>query len=663
MAAVIETFGRHRLLSFDRDPDTREPTVEIAHEALLKEWARLRAWIDVVREDLRQRGKISTATSEWIQADRSFDYLLSGVRLAQAEEATEDESIRFTENEREFLDASLNHRDAEAAAERMRHAHELTLERRARARLRGLVAVLAAGLLVAASLTAIAVNRSGEAQRRRDEATVLGLTGAALSNLRSDPQLSLQLALHAVNLSSELGQAVPAETVEALHWAIQESGIQYPVATGPIATVASPLGFRGVVDLPVSALANHALAFVDREISTRACEHFFNSSTCPTLPDRFEPGIPSIPLQTTRSDQSLAGTSVSIGGLEDDGFVRELEAFADVTGIHIQTSGPDFNRLEDDPNDIEVVAQPGWVATLAGERRLIGLGSYLDEEQLERDYGSYLLSLGSVAPDGTWPGEEGTRYGLPVNVSLKSLIWYPVPEFQRAGYDVPETWNELLALTDQMVADGRTPWCMGLESGTGDGWPATDWIENLLLGEAGPRVYDRWTSHEIPFDHPAVRRAFERFGEIAFGGGNLALGTHGAVVSEWGLAQLPMVESDPPQCWLYHSRASPPPRCRGSPSAGRLTPSRSRPQVPHTTMPSSEAWAWPWSSPTVPRFGRWCGSSRAPSSGRTGSRRAMETFPPTRASTRARTIHRGVASRTSFAPPLSQIPSGSMEPT
>jgi len=145
MDAVIETCGRHRLLSFDRDPDTREPTVEIAHEALLREWARLRAWIDDAREDLRQRARISTATGEWIQAERSSEYLLSGIRLAQAEDAIRGDSVRLTDNERDFIGASLAHRDAEAAAERMRHTRELALERRARTRLRGLVAVLAAG--------------------------------------------------------------------------------------------------------------------------------------------------------------------------------------------------------------------------------------------------------------------------------------------------------------------------------------------------------------------------------------------------------------------------------------------------------------------------------------------------------------------------------------
>ena len=113
MDAVIETFGRHRLLSFDRDPDTREPTVEIAHEALLREWARLRGWIDDAREDLRQRARISSATDGmdpggpklWTTSCRG-----SGSRRPRRRR----EATRFASrtNEREFLDASVAHSDA-----------------------------------------------------------------------------------------------------------------------------------------------------------------------------------------------------------------------------------------------------------------------------------------------------------------------------------------------------------------------------------------------------------------------------------------------------------------------------------------------------------------------------------------------------------------------
>jgi serine/threonine protein kinase/ABC-type glycerol-3-phosphate transport system substrate-binding protein len=552
MEAVIETYGRHRLLSFDRDPDTREPTVEIAHEALLREWARLRAWIDDVREHLRQRARISSATTEWAQADRSQDYLMSGIRLAHAEEATQDGAIRLTDDEREFLDASVGHRDAEAAAERMRQARELGLERRARTRLTGLVAVLAVGLLVAASLTAVAVNRSREAQRRTVETIVGALTSTSVASLDSDPKVSLLLALNAID-AVPTGEPVPAATIEALHWAMQESGIEYPVVDGKVAVVPGPGGYRGIFDLPVADLANLALRHLDSRVAARACERFFDeASSCPGLPDRFGPGLASASLRNARTDQPLAGTSVSVMAEADDGLWRELGRLSEATGIDVQALPTDSEQLKSDPPDIALVAQPGWVPYLAGRGQLMDLGAYLDPVRLRSDFGAYLLSMGTVAADGSWPSREGTLYGLPNHVSLKSLIWYPVPEFERAGYTIPETWDQLVALTDRMVADGRTPWCMGLESGGADGWPATDWIENLLLGEAGPDVYDAWTFHEIPFDHPTVRRAFERLGEIVFGEGRLYQGIQGSIVTNWASAQVPMVEGDPPGCWLHH---------------------------------------------------------------------------------------------------------------
>jgi ABC-type glycerol-3-phosphate transport system substrate-binding protein len=561
MDAVIETYGRHRLLSFDRDPDTREPTVEIAHEALLREWGRLRGWIDDAREELRQRARISAATAEWEQAEGNSEYLMTGPRLAQAEEASH--TVRLTDTEREFLDASIAHRDAEAAAKRMRHARELSLERRARTRLRGLVAVLAAGLLLAASLTAVAVNRSREAQRRSDEAAVLGLTGAALSNLQADPDLSLQLALQAVDLSSDLGDPVPRQTVEALHWALQESGIQYPNATGPVATAASPFGYRGVFDLPVSDLANLGLAHVQRSQRSDACARFFGKQSCPALPSRFEMDLRSESLGG-RPERlpSLAGTTVTLNlatsavGLAD---VRaELRGFTDATGIEVQLVGnPDQESWLDevlaagDPPDIAQLGQPGGVASLGREGHLMDLGIYLNADRLRREQSPYLVSLGTVGSDGSWPADDGAMYAVFNSLSVKSLIWYPVPEFRSADYAIPGTWDELLSLADRLAADGRTPWCMGWISDQSNGWPGTDWIENLLLAEAGTDVYDQWTFHRIPFDAPAVRAAFDRFGQIVFDKDALQRGPQGVLETPFAEAQLPMIIEHPPGCWLY----------------------------------------------------------------------------------------------------------------
>ena len=281
---MIDSFGAPPAPVADRDPETREPTVEVAHEALLHEWDRLHAWIEGAREDLRVSARISAAAREWTQADRSADYLLAGVRLAQSEEATRDDSIRLTVTEREYLDASVARRDAQVEAERERHARELTLERRARIRLRSLVAVLAAAPVLAASLTVVSVNRDREAERQRAESTIAALTSGALSNLNTDPQLSALLALHAVSLTASLDQPVPTETVESLHWAMHEAGVEYPVAEGPTAIAAGPLGIRGVVDLPVPALWEATRDDVSRPLTPAECERYLGSSSCPTLP-------------------------------------------------------------------------------------------------------------------------------------------------------------------------------------------------------------------------------------------------------------------------------------------------------------------------------------------------------------------------------------------
>ncbi len=591
MDAVIETFGRHRLLSFDRDPDTREPTVEIAHEALLREWARLKSWIGDAREDLRQRARISSATGEWEQAGRSSDYLLSGVRLVQAEEATQDDSIRLTDHEREFLDASLAHRDALVAFERIRQARELNLERRARTRLRGLVAVLAAALLVAGSLTAVAVNQSREAQRRSDEARIAAITGASLSNLNSDPELSVLLALHAIDASASLGQPVQSETVTALHWAMQDAGIEYPVTDGPTAVAASPFGVRGIFDLPLSDLARKAREDVERSLTPDECERFLGVSTCPSLPRVFPSATVGDAVETipTPTDQPLLGTQVTLFGGNDGERVAELRnefaAFTAETGIEVRLVGnPAFDDYVDqsleagDPPDVAIIGQPGYVRAFAQDGHLIDLSAYVDIGRLNEDQSPYLVSLGTVGDDGSWPASEGATYGAFVQLHLKSMLWYPVPEFRAEGYRVPRTWDQLIGLSDRLARDGRTPWCLGWESGTADGWPGTDWIELLLLKEAGPRVYDAWTFHDVPFESPAVRRAFERLGMILFTDGYL---DQGALTTPYDLAQQPML-SEPPRCWLYQfpsfAREFVPPRSIGEtdffpfPSVGPRSP-------------------------------------------------------------------------------------------
>jgi basic membrane protein A len=153
LSEVLETFGRGRLLSFDRDPIADWATVEIAHEALLAEWERLATWIDRHRADLRQRDSLSTATQEWESSGRDPDYLLIGSRLAEFDAWRSHASLQLTMREREFLEAGLERRRGEEAADAARIDQQRRLERRARSRLWGFLAAVA--LLAAAGTFAL----------------------------------------------------------------------------------------------------------------------------------------------------------------------------------------------------------------------------------------------------------------------------------------------------------------------------------------------------------------------------------------------------------------------------------------------------------------------------------------------------------------------------
>jgi alpha-glucoside transport system substrate-binding protein len=405
------------------------------------------------------------------------------------------------------------------------------------------------------------VSTSREAERRRDETTIAALTGGSLSNLNTDPQLSLLLALHAVDVSASRGEPVPAETVDALHWAMQEAGVEYPVANGLTNLVAGPLGIRGVFDLPVSVLAEAAREEAARPLTSDECERYFEATTCPSLPSAFPANleVEVVDPTPTVAGRPLFGTRVTIFAGYDQAEVaaarNEFAAFTAETGIEVRFVGnPEFHDYvvdsiaAGDPPDIATLPQPGLVRDLARQGHLIDLGTYVDVEELKQVQSPYLVSLGTVGDEGSWPAEEGTTFGAFQSLNLKSMIWYPVPELRAEGYPIPETWDQLMRLSDRLVSDGRTPWCLGWESEAADGWPGTDWIEHLLLKGAGPEVYDRWAFHEMPFDSPPVRAAFERLGRILFSDGYLA---DGAVQGGIGAAQRPMVRRDPPGCWLY----------------------------------------------------------------------------------------------------------------
>lgn len=129
---------------------------------------------------------------------------------------------------------------------------------------------------------------------------------------------------------------------------------------------------------------------------------------------------------------------------------------------------------------------------------------------------------------------NGKLFGLFVFPNIKSLVWYNKREFENNRYRPPKSWDEMLTLSDKIVAAGGTPWAIGLESGAASGWPGTDWIEDIMLRTADPQIYDKWVQHEIPWTHPSVKRAFESFGQIVLNPNYVLGGPLGALMTNFG---------------------------------------------------------------------------------------------------------------------------------
>jgi basic membrane lipoprotein Med (substrate-binding protein (PBP1-ABC) superfamily)/DNA-binding SARP family transcriptional activator/truncated hemoglobin YjbI len=158
-ADVLDRFGRHRLLTFDREPASGEATVEVAHEALLEAWARMRGWIDDHRADLRQLEKLTAAVAEWLASDRDDGELLTGSRLDRYDAWSERTTLRLTTDARAYLEESRERRRADQEAEATRRAVEARLRARARSRL---WALFAAVLSLTAVTTALVLSTRGD---------------------------------------------------------------------------------------------------------------------------------------------------------------------------------------------------------------------------------------------------------------------------------------------------------------------------------------------------------------------------------------------------------------------------------------------------------------------------------------------------------------------
>jgi alpha-glucoside transport system substrate-binding protein len=244
---------------------------------------------------------------------------------------------------------------------------------------------------------------------------------------------------------------------------------------------------------------------------------------------------------------------------QDRDLVESMIAYFEAaTGADVQYAGSDsfeqqivIDAEAGSPPNIAVFPQPGLAADLAAKGFLAPLGDDMAAWTAENyAAGDSWVSLGSYAgPDGA-----SQFYAFPYKIDLKSLVWYVPENFEDAGYDVPETMEELLALTAQIAEEGETPWCIGLGSGGATGWPATDWVEDILLRTQPPEVYDGWVTNEIPFDDPRIVEAIETFGTFARNDAYVAGGAEAVASTDFRDSPKGLF-AVPPQCYM-HRQAS-----------------------------------------------------------------------------------------------------------
>lgn len=267
------------------------------------------------------------------------------------------------------------------------------------------------------------------------------------------------------------------------------------------------------------------------------------------------PVIPGGELEKALAGE-YSGTTVIVDGPFADAdtvkFEESVRAFEEATGIEVNYIGnKEFEgsisiRVDaDNAPDIADFPQPGLLASFVRTGKIVDPTTFISEEWMNQQCNESWLDMARLeGPDGEMTAGVFHRF------NGKSLVWYPKDDFDAAGYTIPTTWEEMIALSDMIVADGDSPWCVGIESGSATGWPATDWMEEVMLRTTSLENYDAWVDGDLPFSSPEVKNAAETLGEIWFTDGYVLGGRSGIVSTNFGDAPAPMFE-DPPRCWLH----------------------------------------------------------------------------------------------------------------
>ncbi|HEX6607411.1 MAG TPA: ABC transporter substrate-binding protein [Chloroflexia bacterium] len=339
-------------------------------------------------------------------------------------------------------------------------------------------------------------------------------------------------------------------------------GAEPTATTAPAAATDTPAAAAAATDTPAAAAPTNttaAAAPTDTPAAAAATATEATAGTTPTTggaPAKTDYSKVGPELVNAFAGQ-YKGTKVSMFGpfTGDDEvkFNNSMKDFEQATGIDIQYVGDkQFEttinvRVEGgSPPDIADFPQPGLLASIAKSGKVLDANKLVNPDWLKQNYNQGYLDTATVdTPSGKILG------GIFQRVNAKGLVFYPKKAFDAAGYKTPTTWDEQTKLMNDIVADGDTPWCIGIASGTATGWPATDWVENIMLRTTSTENYDKWTRGELPFTAPEVKKAVQMMADIWFNDKYVYGGRQQIVSTDFGASVAPMFQ-DPPKCWLVN---------------------------------------------------------------------------------------------------------------
>jgi ABC-type sugar transport system, periplasmic component len=255
-----------------------------------------------------------------------------------------------------------------------------------------------------------------------------------------------------------------------------------------------------------------------------------------------------------KEDGDIRGDEVVVvgtwGGDEQEAFLAMVKPWEEQTGAKVKYTGTrDLNTLlstgiaSGQLPDLAGLPGPGQLIEYAEAGALVPLSDVLDIDTYTAETAPALVELGK--------GSDGEIYGVFIKAAVKGLIWYN-PSLHDYSANPPSTWDDLLEQGEANKGSAEALWCVGIESGAASGWPATDWIEDLVLRTAGPDVYTQWYRGEVKWSDPRIREAFEIYVEDVLG--NTYGGLQTAAATNFEVAGDPLF-ADPPGC-VFHHQAS-----------------------------------------------------------------------------------------------------------